>query len=66
MTYKIEEYIQSKIYIVEYPIRFAGMDLFSRMTIVKLGDSKLWVHNHSARAKHSLIMSIEHKPALVM
>lgn len=38
MTYKIEEYIQGKIYIVEYPIRFAGMDLFSRMTIVKLGD----------------------------
>jgi len=47
MTYKIEEYIQDKIYIVEYPIRFAGMDLFSRMTIVKLGDSKLWVHSPS-------------------
>lgn len=47
MTYKIEEYIQGKIYIVEYPIRFAGMDLFSRMTIVKLGNSKLWVHSPS-------------------
>lgn len=47
MTYKIEEYIQGKIYIVEYPIRFAGMDLFSRMTIVKLSDGKLWVHSPS-------------------
>ena len=47
MSYKIDEYIPGKIYIVEYPIRFAGMDLFSRMTIVKLGDSKLWVHSPS-------------------
>ncbi|NKB33254.1 MAG: DUF4336 domain-containing protein [Pseudomonadales bacterium] len=47
MSYKIEEYIQDKIYIVEYPIRFAGMDLFSRMTIVKLSDGKLWVHSPS-------------------
>jgi hypothetical protein len=47
MAYKIEEYIQDKIYIVEYPIRFAGMDLFSRMTIVKLHDGKLWVHRPS-------------------
>lgn len=47
MTYKIEEYIQGKIFIVEYPIRFAGMDLFSRITIVDLGGGKLWVHSPS-------------------
>jgi len=47
MTYKIEEYIKGKIYIVEYPIRFAGMDLFSRMTIVKFDDGKMWVHSPS-------------------
>ena len=47
MTYQIEEHSQGKIYIVEYPIRFAGMDLFSRMTIVRLGDGKLWVHSTS-------------------
>ncbi len=47
MTYKIQEFEQGKIYIVEYPIRFAGMDLFSRMTIVKLSNGKLWVHSPS-------------------
>ena len=47
MSYKIDEYIPGKIYIVEYPIRFAGMDLFSRMTIVRLSDGKLWVHSPS-------------------
>ena len=44
----IKEYIRDKIYIVEYPIRFAGMDLFSRMTIVRLNDGKLWVHSPSS------------------
>lgn len=47
MSYTIDEYIPGKIYIVEYPIRFAGMDLFSRMTIVRLSDGKLWVHSPS-------------------
>jgi hypothetical protein len=47
MSYKIDEYIPGKIYIVEYPIRFAGMDLFSRMSIVRLSEGKLWVHSPS-------------------
>ena len=47
MTYQIEEFVRDKIYIVEYPIRFAGMDLFSRMTIVRFTDGKLWVHSPS-------------------
>lgn len=45
MSYTIEEYVPGSIYIVEYPIRFGGMDLFSRMTIVRLEDGKLWVHS---------------------
>ena len=45
MTYSVDEYIPGKIYIVEYPIRFAGMDIFSRMTIVRLENNKLWVHS---------------------
>ncbi len=45
MSYSIEEYIAGEIYIVEYPIRFGGLDLFSRMTIVRLPDGKLWVHS---------------------
>ncbi len=45
MFYQIEEYIQDSIFLVEYPIRFAGMDLVSRMTIVRLADGKLWIHS---------------------
>ena len=41
----IEEYMKDQIYIVEYPVRFAGMDIFSRMTIVRLNNGKLWVHS---------------------
>ena len=44
-TYSIYEYVEGVIYIVEYPIRFGGMDLFSRMTIVRLKDGKLWLHS---------------------
>ena len=45
MPYSLEEYIPEKIYIVEYPIHFGGLDLFSRMTVVRLNDGKLWVHS---------------------
>lgn len=45
MTYSIDEYLPGAIYIVEYPVRFGGMDLFSRMTIVRLSDGKLWLHS---------------------
>ena len=45
MPYSLEEYVPEKIYIVEYPIHFGGMDLFSRMTLVRLDDGKLWVHS---------------------
>jgi len=45
MTYSINEYIPGTIYIVEYPVRFGGIDLFSRMTIVRLNDGKLWLHS---------------------
>ena len=45
MSYLLEEYVPEKIYIVEYPIHYAGLDLFSRMTVVRLDDGKLWVHS---------------------
>ena len=45
MPYSLEEYVPQKIHIVEYPIHFGGMDLFSRMTLVRLHDGKLWVHS---------------------
>lgn len=45
MPYLLEEYIPERLYIVEYPIHFGGMELFSRMTLVRLDDGKLWVHS---------------------
>lgn len=45
MSYSLEEYVPGKIYIVEYPIRYSGLDLFSRMTVVRLDDGSLWVHS---------------------
>jgi len=45
MPIKIEEYISGKIYIVEYPLHFAGMDIFGRMTIIRLNSGELWVHD---------------------
>ena len=51
MQLSIDEYIPNKLYIVEYPVHFAGMDIFARMTIVKLEDDKLWVHNTASLDK---------------
>jgi len=45
MPYSLEEYVPGKIFVVEYPIRYMGIDLFSRMAIVRLDDGKLWVHS---------------------
>jgi len=45
MASVIEEYIAEKIYIVEYPLRFAGMDIFGRMTLIRLNSGDLWVHD---------------------
>ena len=42
---QLSEYIQNEIWILEYPIRFFGMDLFARMTIIKLSNGDLWIHS---------------------
>ena len=39
------EYIKDQIWILEYPIRFAGLNLFGRMTIVKLDSGDLLIHD---------------------
>lgn len=39
------EYVRDQIWILEYPIRFMGMDLFARMTIIKLPNGNLFVHS---------------------
>ena len=42
---QLVEYIKDQIWILEYPIRFAGLDLFGRMTIVKLDSGNLLIHD---------------------
>ena len=39
------EYIKNQIWIVEYPVRFAGMDLFGRMSIIRLDHGDLLIHD---------------------
>jgi len=39
------EYIKDQIWILEYPIRFAGLNLFGRTTIVKLDSGDLLIHD---------------------
>ena len=47
MVGTLEEYILGKIWIVEYPVRFGGLDIFSRMTVIRLNDGVLFVHSHA-------------------
>jgi hypothetical protein len=42
---QLTEYIKDQIWILEYPIRFAGINLFGRMTIIKLSDGDLFIHD---------------------
>ena len=41
----LEEYVAGKIWLLEYPIRFAGMDLFGRTTFIRLENDDLIVHD---------------------
>ena len=42
---KLMEYVPGQIWILEYPVRFAGMDLFGRTTIIRLQGGELMVHD---------------------
>ena len=42
---QLTEYVKDQIWIYEYPVRFAGMNIFGRMTIIKLDDEALIVHS---------------------
>ena len=53
------EYVRDQIWILEYPIRFMGMDLFARMTLIKLANGDLFVHS-PCRIDRSLKDEIDH------
>jgi hypothetical protein len=42
---QLVEYIKDQIWILEYPVRFAGLNLFGRMTIVRLDSGDLLIHD---------------------
>lgn len=41
----LKEYVKDQIWILEYPVRFGGIDLYARTTIIKLPDGDLIVHD---------------------
>ena len=42
---KMKEYLKDQIWILEYPVRFAGMDIFGRTTIIRLENGDIIVHD---------------------
>lgn len=42
---QLSEYIKDQIWVLEYPVRYAGIDLFGRMTIIKLDNGELIIHD---------------------
>ena len=44
-TGPLREYVPGEMWLAEYPVRFAGIDLVARTTVVRLADGLLWVHS---------------------
>lgn len=42
---QLSEFVKDQIWILEYPIRYGGIDLFARMTIIKLDNGDLIIHD---------------------
>ena len=42
---ELTEYVKERIWLLEYPVRFGGMDLFGRTTIIRLENGDLIVHD---------------------
>jgi hypothetical protein len=45
LTNQLIEYVKDQIWILEYPVRYAAIDLFGRMTIIKLPGGDVLVHD---------------------
>lgn len=42
---QLTEYVKGQIWVLEYPVHFFGMDIASRMTLIRLADGALIVHS---------------------
>jgi hypothetical protein len=41
----LSEYVKEQIWICEYPVRYSGIDLFGRMTVIRLQNGDLLIHD---------------------
>jgi len=49
MTFgSLTEYVPGAIWLVDYPVRYSGLDFKSRMSVIRLADSKLLLHSPCA------------------
>lgn len=42
---QLTEYVKGQIWIHEYPVRYAGLDLFGRVTVIRLAGGELLIHD---------------------
>lgn len=42
---QLTEYIKGQIWLLEYPVRYGGIDLFGRMTVIKMANGDLFIHD---------------------
>ena len=45
MVKQLTEYIEDQIWLLLYPVRFGGMDFFGPMTLIKLDNGDLLIHD---------------------
>ena len=45
MSQLLTEYVAGQMWLLEYPVHYAGLDFRSRMTIIRLGDGSLLLHS---------------------
>ncbi len=41
----LHEYVKDQIWLLEYPVRYSGIDLFGRMTVIRLGNGDILIHD---------------------
>lgn len=45
MDLELVEYVADRIWVRQYPVHYAGLDFYSRMTVIRLSDGSLMLHS---------------------
>jgi hypothetical protein len=48
MESSLTKYVPGRIWLKDYPVRFGGMNIAARMTVIRLGDGRLLIHSPCA------------------